>query len=84
MQLRIDDTSTDKAASDVISEIDESLLDEDKLPPSAMERERNDIVKVKKVCKCLFELVLSMMMSKLIVFIVRFDLIAYHSLSARN
>lgn len=52
MQLRIDDTRSDKASLDVISEIDDSLLDEEKLPPSAMERERNDIVKVKKVCKC--------------------------------
>lgn len=52
MQLTIDDMMVDKPTLDVISEIDESILEDDKAPPSAVERERNDIIKVKKVCKC--------------------------------
>lgn len=52
MQLRVDDTSSDKPPLDVISEIDESILDEEKLPSSAIDHERNDIVKVKNVCTC--------------------------------
>lgn len=60
MQQRIDDTISEKHPVDVVSEIDESIVDDDKSPPSATERERNDIMKVKKVCKCSFELVHSM------------------------
>lgn len=61
MQLRIDDTLGEKPPLDVISEIDESILDDDRLPSSAIEREHNDIIKVKKVCKCSFQLVQSML-----------------------
>lgn len=57
MQLKVDDMSSDKPPLDVISEIDESILDDEKPPASAMERERNDIVKVKNVCTCSYELV---------------------------
>ena len=60
IQLKIDDMMSDKPPLDVISEIDETVLDDDKLqqlPSSANEKERNDIIKVKKVCKCSFELV---------------------------
>lgn len=52
MQLKVDDMTSDKPPLDVISEIDESILDDEKTPASAMERERNDIVKVKNVCTC--------------------------------
>ena len=52
MQLRVDDILSDKSPLDVISEIDESILDEEKFPSSAIDRERNDIVKVKNVCTC--------------------------------
>lgn len=63
MQLNVDDTVSEKPppATDIISEIDESILDDDKTPSSAVERERNDIIKVKKVCKCSYELVRSML-----------------------
>lgn len=58
MQLSVDDTITEKPSkTDIISEIDESIMDEEKVPSSAIERERNDIIKVKKVCKCSYELV---------------------------
>lgn len=52
MQLKVDDMTSDKPPMEVISEIDESTLDDEKVPASAMERERNDIVKVKNVCTC--------------------------------
>jgi hypothetical protein len=58
MTIQIDDTVDNQL--DVISEIDETMLDDEKIPASAMERERNDIIKVKKVCKCSSELVHSM------------------------
>lgn len=69
MHLKVDETMDDRHSStmDAISEIDEVILD-DKLPPSTqqsldrlqtshstLERERNDIMKVKKVCKCSFD-----------------------------
>jgi hypothetical protein len=57
MQLKVDDMTSDKPPLDVISEIDESILDEEKVPASALERDRNDIVKVKNVCTCSYELV---------------------------
>lgn len=65
MQLHVDETITEKPPMDVISEIEETILDDEKVPASAVERERNDIIKVKKVCKCSYELVPSML-SKLI------------------
>jgi hypothetical protein len=52
IQLKVDDISNDKPLLDVISEIDESVLDDEKRPTSAIERERSDIVKVKNVCTC--------------------------------
>lgn len=57
---------SEKPPLDVISEINESILDDDKSPPSAMERERNDIIKVKKVCKCSSDKLVHSMLSKLI------------------
>jgi hypothetical protein len=53
MTLQIDDTA-DQPQLDVISEIEESILEDERIPASAMERERNDIMKVKKVCNCSF------------------------------
>lgn len=58
MQLRVDDMSSDKPPLDVISEIDESFLDELSTPSTAGDRDRNDIVKVKNVCTCRLELVI--------------------------
>lgn len=53
MQLSVDDTISEKPPpSDVISELEESFIEDEKAPSSALERERNDIIKVKKVCKC--------------------------------
>lgn len=67
MHLKVDDLMDEKTSSsqmDVISEIDEVILDDKPSPPSsdrlqtshsAIERERNDIMKVKKVCKCSYD-----------------------------
>lgn len=60
MHQGIDDTISEKHPFDAVSELDEPFIDDDKSPSSAIDRERNDIMKVKKVCKCSFELVHSM------------------------
>lgn len=55
IHLKVDDISGDKPSMDVISELEEELtLDEEKLPSSAIDRDTNDIVKVKNVCTCSF------------------------------
>lgn len=54
MQLKVDDTMTmiekGPPMDTITDELDETTFDDNK-PPTAIEREENDIIKVKKVCK---------------------------------
>lgn len=68
MHLKLDEALEEKnptAALDIISEIDEMILDDNtsssqlslkqiQTSQSSLDRERSDIMKVKKVCKCSF------------------------------
>lgn len=69
MHLKLDEPLEDKnptSALDIISEIDEMILDDNtsssqlslkqiQTSQSSLDRERSDIMKVKKVCKCSFD-----------------------------